>query len=207
MPPGSPTPDRREGEPTETVRGTQAGDGNPAKDDARRAVERGKEEAKRTGEDVKHRAEERAEAGRREAASQADALSHAMESAASTLRDEDKEALSEIARRAGDSLGTLANRLHDRSIDDLVRDARRLARDNPSLFMMGSIALGFGLSRFWKASGGDLPHETAFRESSGEPRWREGEATHTEAAHTTSYSGEPGGLSTPSAGEPSGRIR
>jgi hypothetical protein len=34
-----------------------------------------------------------------------------------------------------------------------MRDVRRLAQRNPTLFIAGSIAVGFGLSRFAKASG------------------------------------------------------
>jgi hypothetical protein len=49
-------------------------------------------------------------------------------------------------------LSEAAHHLEGRSIDELANDAKRLARENPALFMLGSVAVGFGLSRFFKAS-------------------------------------------------------
>ncbi len=57
----------------------------------------------------------------------------------------------------------LADKLHDSSIEDLVEETRRAARRNPELFLLGSIAIGVALSRFFKAS------EQPSRESS----WRD----------------------------------
>lgn len=46
-----------------------------------------------------------------------------------------------------------ADDLRGRNVDELVGDLNRMARNNPGLFIAGSIALGFGLTRFAKASG------------------------------------------------------
>ena len=37
-------------------------------------------------------------------------------------------------------------------MDELIRDTRYLARREPGLFLAGSVALGFAISRFFKAS-------------------------------------------------------
>jgi hypothetical protein len=42
--------------------------------------------------------------------------------------------------------------LRGKSADELLQQAGKLARDNPTLFLAGSVALGFGLSRFLRAS-------------------------------------------------------
>lgn len=106
-------------------------------------------EAKREAGD---RAREKAEAGQHRVADEADALSDAIDAAAENLDDHDRESLARYARELSSNLATAAGQLEGRSVDELAKDAKRLARDNPALFMLGSIGVGFGLSRFFKAS-------------------------------------------------------
>jgi hypothetical protein len=47
---------------------------------------------------------------------------------------------------------SFAENLKSRSTDDLLRDTQDLARKNPVLFALGSVAVGVALSRFFKAS-------------------------------------------------------
>ncbi len=115
---------------------------------AERVEERVKDDA-RSAMDM---AKERARAGVRQAAHEADSLADAAAAVASSLSEQDKEGLATYARKLSDNLSNLANRLQGRSVDELVDDARRLARNNPAMFMLGSVAVGFGLSRFLKAS-------------------------------------------------------
>lgn len=115
-----------------------------------------KEKLTKDASDLKHeagaRAREQADAGRHRVADEADALSDAIDAAASQLDDQDREGLARYARQLSSNLSSAAGQLEGRSVDDLAKDAKRLARDNPALFMLGSIAVGFGLSRFFKAS-------------------------------------------------------
>lgn len=111
-----------------------------------------KDEARDTKREVSAKAREQAEAGQNQLAEEADALSNAIDAAASNLDDHDREGLARYARELSGHLATAAAQLEGRSVDDLANDARRLARNNPALFMLGSIAVGFGLSRFFKAS-------------------------------------------------------
>ncbi|APX93909.1 hypothetical protein BWR19_13715 [Halomonas sp. 1513] len=106
-------------------------------------------EAKREAGDE---AREKAQAGQHRLADEADALSDAIDAAASSLDDKDRDGLARFARELSSNLANAAGQLESRSVDELANDAKRLARDNPALYMLGSIAVGFGLSRFFKAS-------------------------------------------------------
>lgn len=122
--------------------------------------------------DAKHamsaEAREKAEAGQHRLAEEAGALSHAIDAAASKLDDQDREGLARYARELSGNLANAAGQIEDRSVDELAHDAKRLARNNPALFMFGSIAVGFGLSRFFKASAehDQDDHKTSHRTSS-----------------------------------------
>lgn len=111
------------------------------------------------------KAREKAEAGQHWVADEADALSDAIDAAAANLDDHDREGLAGYARELSDHLATAAGQIEGRSVDELAKDAKHLARNNPTQFMLGSIAVGFGLSRFFKASAerdhheNDKPHQ------------------------------------------------
>src|SRR5690606_28350087 len=53
-------------------------------------------------------------------------------------------------------------------VDDIARDVREVAQRNPALFLLGSVAVGLGLSRFAKASG----RTRSRRELGGDSEWR-----------------------------------
>lgn len=60
--------------------------------------------------------------------------------------------VSNYAARIAAGISTLADRLRDARVDEFVDEARDLARRNPGLFLISSVAIGFALSRFLKAS-------------------------------------------------------
>lgn len=110
------------------------------------------EDAQEVKKEVGAKVREKAEAGQHRLADGADALSDAIDAAASNLDEHDREGLARYARELSSNLANAAGQLEGRSVDELANDAKRLARNNPALFMLGSIAVGFGLSRFFKAS-------------------------------------------------------
>jgi hypothetical protein len=123
-----------------------------------------KQKIKEDVQDVKHevgaKARESAEAGQHRLADEADALSEAIDAAASSLDDHDRQGLARYARELSSTIANAAGQLEGRSVDELANDAKSLARNNPAMFMLGSIAVGFGLSRFFKASA-DRDHQDA----------------------------------------------
>jgi hypothetical protein len=89
------------------------------------------------------------------------------ESQASDLADKAKREASELAREAGEQvhattqnmLGSIADQLEEfadqlrrQDFESLARHARDAAERSPELYFVGSVATGFALSRFMKAS-------------------------------------------------------
>ena len=93
------------------------------------------------------------ERGKASAADAAERTSDALDETVANLAAEGQETLAEVASMLSGKLSGLARSLESRSLDDLARDARELARRNPGMFVAGGVALGVALSRFFKASG------------------------------------------------------
>jgi len=87
-----------------------------------------------------------------EAAGQVEGVAKVIDETASRLRSENHEGLAAYASQVAGSIENVANRLRNSSVDELATEARQLARSNPALFLVGSVVVGFGLTRFLKAS-------------------------------------------------------
>ena len=86
------------------------------------------------------------------AAQQIETLAQSAQSAAEHLQEDDTFGISHYVTDIAQNMTTLADNLRGKSVDELLQQAGKLARDNPALFITGSVALGFGLSRFLRAS-------------------------------------------------------
>lgn len=80
----------------------------------------------------------------------------AVEDASKRIREESPDSvaaqLSDYCVGAARKASEFAEGLRGRSLDDLASDLRGVARNNPAVFVAGSIAVGFALSRFLRAS-------------------------------------------------------
>ncbi|MBC3269878.1 MULTISPECIES: hypothetical protein [Pseudomonas] len=85
------------------------------------------------------------------AAEQIEALAQGAKSFVSELPDSDTLGMSDYLNDMAESMTGLADNLRGKSAEQLLHDAASLARSNPALFIAGSVAIGFGLSRFLKA--------------------------------------------------------
>jgi F0F1-type ATP synthase membrane subunit b/b' len=85
------------------------------------------------------------------AADQIEALAKGAKSFVSELESKDTLGMSDYLSDMAQSMSGLAGSLRGKSAEQLLHDSADLARNNPALFIAGSIALGFGLSRFLKA--------------------------------------------------------
>jgi hypothetical protein len=121
-------------------------------DDVKVVKRQVKQDAKEAVHEAQRAAKVKTERGMEKAAHQLDSIAEAIDAAALKLDEENKQGLADYAFRASEGIAQLAEKLQSRSIDDLAEEAKRLARNNPGLFLLGSVALGFGLSRFMKAS-------------------------------------------------------
>jgi hypothetical protein len=88
---------------------------------------------------------------KRVAADQIDEVAHALGRAGEQL-DQSQPTLAAYANQIASGVSNLATRLRDGSVEELVDDARRVARRNPGLFLLGGFAAGVALARFLKAS-------------------------------------------------------
>jgi len=107
--------------------------------------------------EVKQRGKKQLDSTKKAAADQAQKVADVIEQASEQLGRGDQQSLARYTGEFANSVKSLADNLNNRSIDELGSDALRLARQNPTLFMLGSVAIGFALSRFVKASAADRP--------------------------------------------------
>lgn len=110
------------------------------------------DEASATLADVKGQGAEQYEHYRDLAAEQLDSLVEGAHSAASALEGKDSLGLSQYLAQLASGLGSFADQVRDKSAEELLHKGAQLARDNPAVFLAGSVAIGFGLSRFLRAS-------------------------------------------------------
>jgi hypothetical protein len=109
---------------------------------------------------ARHQADEQFGQYRDTAADQIEALARGAQSVVSEIRTNDTFGMSDYLADMADSMSSLAGKLRSKSAEELLHDGADLARDNPGLFIVGSIAVGFGLSRFLKAGTAPMPTTT-----------------------------------------------
>ena len=114
-------------------------------------LEDGKERAKEAAREVAIEGKERLEAQSEAAATRVDDVADAIGSAASRLDELDHQGLAEYANQMASALGDLSAKLREKSVDELAHDVSSIAKRNPAMFLLGSVAVGLGLSRFAKA--------------------------------------------------------
>jgi hypothetical protein len=108
--------------------------------------------AQRLREDGRRTIEQR----KRSAAARVNGIAEALERTGAQF-SESEPTLADLASRIAGTVGNLATRLREGSIDDLVDDTRAMARRNPGLFIAGGLIAGFVLARFVKASSQRAP--------------------------------------------------
>ena len=111
-----------------------------------------KSKATELTQEAKQRGKQQLDTTKRAAADQAQKVAGVIEQASADLERNNQQSLARYTGEFADSIKTLADKLNTRSIDELGTDALALARQNPTLFLLGSVAVGFALSRFIKAS-------------------------------------------------------
>ena len=95
---------------------------------------------------------EQLESGRDTAAGQAEKVANVIQQAASQLKENNLRSLADYTSEIGTTIKSFSDGLQNRSVDDLVTDIRDMARRNPTAFVLGSVVIGIGISRFFKAS-------------------------------------------------------
>ena len=117
------------------------------------STERVKADASEVVDKAKSIGREQLEAGKRTAANQAEKVANVIEQAASQLKKNNLRSLADYTSEIGATIKNFSDGLQNRTVDDLVTDIRDMARRNPTAFILGSVVIGIGISRFFKASG------------------------------------------------------
>lgn len=111
-----------------------------------------KAKAREVGDEVKQQGKAQLDSYRGTAADELEKVARSAQAAADELQHQDN-GLSTYVSEMAQGMVELADNLRGKSVDELVGEVNRLARNNPALFIAGSIAVGFGLTRFARASG------------------------------------------------------
>jgi hypothetical protein len=79
-------------------------------------------------------------------------VANAVRQTTQQLRTDQHDTIAQYVDKAADQLDRLSNTLRDKSVNDLMLDAQRLAKRQPALFIGGSFAVGLLAARFLKSS-------------------------------------------------------
>lgn len=117
-----------------------------AKSEASQLASSAAETAKRRGQEAADRIKDRA-------ADSAEDFASALESTADDLENtESGEMISGYGRSMAELMRRFAGGLREHEIEEFAGQLASFARRNPASFLAGSVALGFGVSRFLKAT-------------------------------------------------------
>ena len=111
-----------------------------------------KAKAREATEQVKNQGKAQLDSYRSSAADELEKVAQGARAAAAELENQDRSGLSHYVSDVAQGMVDFADNLRGKSVDELVGEVNRMARNNPALFIAGSIALGFGLTRFARAS-------------------------------------------------------
>ena len=81
----------------------------------------------------------------------AERVAAAVDRTAEALESDGDNAISGFGHSVASLMRQLAGGLRERDVEDFARELADLARRNPGVFLAGSVALGFGIARFFKA--------------------------------------------------------
>lgn len=102
--------------------------------------------------EARQKGSEQFEQYRDTAAEQLESLEEGARSAAADMQEHDTLGLSQYLTQAAEYVGEFANQVRHESAESLLQRGAQLARSNPALFLAGSVAVGFAVSRFMRAS-------------------------------------------------------
>jgi hypothetical protein len=94
---------------------------------------------------------EQLEGAKGQLAEGAERVAAAVERTADELEGDGDEAISGFGRSLAGLMRQLSGGLRERDIEQFAGELGALARRNPGVFLAGSVAIGFGVARFFKA--------------------------------------------------------
>ena len=115
--------------------------------------EAAKQEAAKLAAAARDRGIEHLEGAKGQLADGAERVAAAVERTADELDGEGDGAISGFGHSVASLMRQLAGGLRERDVEAFAQELGSLARRNPGVFLAGSVALGFGIARFFKARG------------------------------------------------------
>lgn len=146
-----------------TDTGTRAdpGGGSSTLEDAKAQVG---EQAQKTADQARERARGMVDERSTQAGEQISTQAGDIRTVAEQLREQGKEQPAKVADQAADRIERVGGYLKESNGDRIMRDAERIARENPWAIVAGGIAIGFAASRFLKASSRERYRQSAYAE-------------------------------------------
>lgn len=128
--------------------------GGPGSDAARDegALAKVRGEATKLRGQATDRARSAAEDGKLRATETLDGVARSIHDVAGNLEQQVGPQLAQFAHRAADTLDEFSANLRNKSVDELIDDARSFVRRSPAIAIGAAVAVGFALSRFLKAT-------------------------------------------------------
>jgi hypothetical protein len=130
-------------------------DDGPAGDDVARKAEnigdRAIEKAEALGERAAETVQQVADEQKSRSAERVDHVAEALRTSAEQLEPTEQQ-LANLVGSAASQLETFARTLREKDLSALVAEVEAFGRREPAMFMGAAVALGFGISRFAKAS-------------------------------------------------------
>jgi len=100
---------------------------------------------------VRDRGMEQLDGAKGQLAEGAERVAAAVDRTAEQLEADGDNAISGFGHSVASLMRQLAGGLRERDVEDFARELAALARRNPGVFLAGSVAVGFGIARFFKA--------------------------------------------------------
>lgn len=103
------------------------------------------------------KARDLASQGKDKAVTALDNVVKLVDDAAGTIDEKVGDQYGDYARRASDTISSLAATLRDKDVDELFRDARDMVRKSPALAIGAAAAVGFLIARVVKSASAPVP--------------------------------------------------
>lgn len=123
-----------------------------AQDKASDLASQAKEQAKQVASQAEEQAKSTVESRKGEAARELNHVAEAFRQTGEHMREQDQQMVARYSDRVADQIDQLSSYIDERSLDQLMTDAERFARQRPELFIGGAFTLGLLAARFLKSS-------------------------------------------------------
>ncbi len=110
------------------------------------------EEVQKVASEAKERSKIAAEEQKRTAVHGMDRFADSLHKVANQFDHDGQSGVADYTRKAASGIENIASKVRSKDTGELIGDIESYARQNPAIFLMGSVAIGFGLSLLMRAA-------------------------------------------------------